>query len=102
MIKFRSGELRLVKSGRTEVHAGKIEPREIETGKLLAGKIGGCRGTQRCLYVGTGHFGRDHIGRRQVEVAHHVLCRCRNHGNGEDEHGGADGALHRQLHGRRS
>jgi len=43
-----------------------------------------------------GHFGRDHIGRRQVDVTHHVLRRRRHGDKRETERCGYDRAFHLQ------
>ena len=48
-----------------------------------------------------GHFGRDDIGRRQVDVAHHVLRRRRHSKKTEAKRCGPEGAFHRQLRQRR-
>ena len=56
---------------------------------------------QHGLDLCAGHFGRDHVGRRQVDVAHHVLRRRRHGDKTEAERCGSDRAFHRQLRRRR-
>ncbi len=78
-----AGELCLVEPCRAENRTGQIEPGEVEAGQSLSGEIGGCGDgccAKRGLDLSAGHFGRDHIWRRQVDVTHHVLRR-RRHGH---------------------
>jgi hypothetical protein len=103
-IELRAGKLRSVEARGAKNHPGQVEPGEVEARQFLPGEVGRCGAggrSKRGLDFCPGHFGRDHVRRRQVDVTHHVLRR-RRHGDKakpKAEQCGSDRAFHRQPRG---
>jgi hypothetical protein len=68
---------------------------------LISGRRDGRR-SKRGVDLGASHFRRDHVGRRQVDVAYHVLrLRCRGEKT-KAQRSSSERSFHRQLRRRRT
>src|SRR5579859_2121468 len=99
MIEVRARKLGLVEPRCTKNRTGEVEPGQVEIGQSLPGEIGrrGGGGRNRCFDLSSSHFSRDHVWRRQIYPAHHILRGC---GYGEEtntDHRTYQNTLHRWL-----
>ena len=71
-VELGTNKLGLVETCSAQPDAREVKAGQVESGQPFAGEIGLVR-SQRGLDIRACHLGRNHVGRREIEMTHRIL-----------------------------